>query len=274
MRRVMITGASGLVGGAIYEALKQQGEYDLVPISSQSHGDLSDNTGDLPENCDVIIHCAAAMPYHVGDDMAGQKTRLIDLNIAEYASINNSRVIYFSGCSIYDLTSSDEKKETDLLVAKSDYHQAKIEGEKLFLNNDDNIIIRIPSPYSEKLSTLTVLKKFCEQAKAGKDITIFGGGDREQNFIHTDDISIFILRVLEDWRGGVFNVASPHVTTMSELAEICCDLSGGDSHVVNEKDKQDVTEYARFSIQKAYDAFGWEPSVDLRVGLKKIIENS
>jgi len=54
---------------------------------------------------------------------------------------------------------------------------------------------------------------------------------------------------------------------------MCCDLSSEPSHVLSKVDGKEAFEYARFSIKKAYNAFEWTPSIDLKAGLKKIIQN-
>ena len=283
MTRILISGATGLVGNAIYQLLKNKDLYEIVCISSKPeidgnfiHCDLSNqNVGldKLCNSCDIIIHCAAVLPNNISSQESGAKTRLIDKNIYDYAYKTSTPVIYISSAYLYDLSKNSYKTEDDTLCKHSDYHSAKIDGEVLFGELGNTVIARISSPYGRNMKSGNVLNIFTSAVKTGQDIKIQGTGNRLQDFIHVKDIAAFVHKALGSWKPGVYNIAYGKPCTMLDLAMTCIDIKAGSEIRFSDLKEEEKAYYPLFSNKKALDIFGWLPNICLCEGLKDIIND-
>lgn len=281
MKRILITGATGLVGGAIYERLKTDNAYAITCVSSKPQNDSNFITCDLSKEnndlsslcgaCDIVIHCAVALPNDIGDELSGIQNRKIDNTVYLYALQNSPSVFYVSSAFLYDLSQNNYKCEQDELISHSDYHAAKIDGERLFNKLDNSIIARISSPYGKNIKTRNVLNIFSRAAQNGTDIILQDSGERMQDFIHVEDIAHFAHQALSAWKSGIYNVVYGRPHTMKELAETCINIKSGSQIILQESHGEWSPYYALFSNKKALDILNWKPVIDLKEGLKDII---
>ncbi|XP_076060594.1 methionine adenosyltransferase 2 subunit beta-like isoform X2 [Oratosquilla oratoria] len=173
MPKVLVTGASGLLGRAILALLKEE-NWNVVGLgySRISQGlikcDLRDREAVSAllkkEKPDFIIHCAAERaPDKVENHY--EETVLLNVKATEYlASIAkelNSRLIYISTDYVFDGVNPPYKID-DKPNPLNKYGQSKLEGEKATMEvNPDACILRIPILYGpvERIdeSAVTVL---------------------------------------------------------------------------------------------------------------------
>jgi nucleoside-diphosphate-sugar epimerase len=105
----------------------------------------------------------------------------------------------------------------------------------------------------------------------GEDLTYYGSGSREQDFIDVEDVASAMVASVRRSAEGLFNIASGHAVNMRELAALVVATLGSRS-VVRAADIPDVEERcrARFVITKAQDHLGWAPYVDLQRGIRRM----
>jgi nucleoside-diphosphate-sugar epimerase len=68
------------------------------------------------------------------------------------------------------------------------------------------------------------------------------------------------------------NIGNPDEFTILECARIVKEVTGSDSPIVFEPLPQDDPKQRRPDISKAKRLLGWNPTIDLRTGLMKMIE--
>jgi UDP-glucose 4-epimerase len=118
---------------------------------------------------------------------------------------------------------------------------------------------------------------FVRTALTGGEITIYGDGRQTRDILYVDDVVDALLRVasLPELSGQVYNVGSPFIHSVGEVAELAVELAGSGSLRLipfpEEKKRIDVG-----SVACNYDAItqatGWVPHTNLRDGLRKTIE--
>lgn len=84
-------------------------------------------------------------------------------------------------------------------------------------------IFRICIPYGNMLSTdysFGTIGFFIKQAKAGKDITLYGGGDTKRTFTHMEDLCYQIVQgsMNKDSNGEIYNIGG-QTLSLREAAE-------------------------------------------------------
>jgi UDP-glucose 4-epimerase len=282
---VIVTGAGGLVGGGLANGLMAQGLAVVGIVRSGSgHGEFESvamdlETTSLIEACNgrkplAIVHCAASVPFppQTPDDAArADSTRLIDARVFGACAELGCKLIYTSSCILYDPIDPTMKGERSLVRATSPYAEAKLTGEREAAMLPGAIIMRLPSPVSDAPRQNTVIDRFIDRALSGEPLEVWGTGEREQDFIHVDDIADFVVHALRAAAAGTFNVASGKPVSMRQLANRIVRIVGrGSVEVSGQPDPQDG-HTARYDTQLARDRIGWAPRVDLEAIIGRLV---
>jgi UDP-glucose 4-epimerase len=118
------------------------------------------------------------------------------------------------------------------------------------------------------------IRAFIEAALAGDDLTIHGDGAQIRAWCYVDDMVDAALLCLErpEAVGQAFNVGNPRsAVTIYDLALRIKRLSGCAGKLVFRPLHYSDVELRIPNVEKARDALGWEPQVDLDEGLARTI---
>ncbi|NXQ29931.1 MAT2B adenosyltransferase, partial [Alaudala cheleensis] len=160
-RRVLITGATGLLGRAVFKEFSENswnavgcGYRRAQPRFEQINLLDSIAVHDIIHEFQphVIVHCAAERRPDVVEsqpDAASQLNVAASANLAKEAAGVGAFLIYISTDYVFDGT-SPPYKETDVPNPLNLYGKTKLEGEKAVLeNNEETAVLRIPVLYGE-----------------------------------------------------------------------------------------------------------------------------
>lgn len=267
---VVVTGAGGLVGQAVCYSLQAKG-YSVLPIvrpGSAPHAAMSCDLA-LPGALDglespvaAIVHLAAAVPMAAefpDTEEVAALTRAMDANVLSLAKRFRCPVLYASSCGLYrkgcDLPKVEDLE--DALDPCTPYLRAKLDGERLFLEYGDAVIMRISAPIGAGMRKTAIVSRFIENVRAGDPILLWGSGARKQNFISVSDIAAFACEALAHGVRGLFNVAAPYSVSMRELAEAVVRVMG--TGRVEYADLTDPLEGERadYDVHKTERLMGW-----------------
>jgi len=273
---LVVTGAAGLVGQAVCSVL-QASSMDLLPIVRQGARVNRGFPCDLTEPdalvgiegpVAAIVHLAAAVPMAAefpDTEEAAALTRAMDANVLALAKRFQCPVLYASSCGLYR-KGNDQPKVEDLdeaLDPCTPYLRAKYDGERLFLDYGNAVVMRISAPIGRGMRKTAIASRFVEAALGNEPIRLWGSGTRQQNFISVVDIAAFVHLALGSDLRGVFNVAARHPVSMHELAEAVIDVMG--TGRIEYSDTPDPNEYERadYDTTKAAHLLGWVPKITL-----------
>jgi UDP-glucose 4-epimerase len=273
MPRVLVTGSTGVIGSVITKHLRSL-DFEVVEFRDKSGNRtdlrIMDPSKQIVQDIDFIVHCASPIPLR---DIAIPEVDLandicqIDMNVMKSAVQLNARVLYLSTCGLYDRSSETLKTEDDISLPRAPYFEAKYAGEKLFSNYTDSVSLRISSPYGEKIHRSTVVAKFLHCVDKNTNITLWGTGKREQDFICTTDIARFVSQQISKWNSGIFNVVSGSPLTMLEVATL---ITADTSSKIEFSGKSDPEEgmYSRYSALKSRNILEWEAKESIQVWIE------
>jgi nucleoside-diphosphate-sugar epimerase len=251
-KTVLVTGASGMIGRTVVQALSASPEWDIRAQARNPQearavlGEICDvtqvlirdadftRTGEremrmLTKDCHTIIHCAGLVhkpdaPYQEYEVMNVRATQ----SLAEAAASNGvNTFIFLSTQAIYGLGPYNNIEESGPLQAKTPYAVSKVTSEKfleIFRNIPRMVTLRPSLVYGEgdRGNILSMIKEI----KAGRFVQI-GGGNTEKSIIYSRDLAEAItltLRVPEGYH--TFNVSNPKSTTVKELIDTITDCLG------------------------------------------------
>jgi nucleoside-diphosphate-sugar epimerase len=135
-------------------------------------------------------------------------------------------------------------------------------------------IVRIFNTYGPRLDPTDgrVVSNFVCQALQGQNLTVYGDGSQTRSFCYVDDEIRGILALLDSNERGPINIGNPVEFTMLELAELVLELTGSQSELVYEALPADDPLQRCPDITLARQLLNWEPTVELREGLRHTIE--
>ena len=136
-------------------------------------------------------------------------------------------------------------------------------------------VVRIFNTYGPRMHPRDgrVVSNFIVQALRGEDITIYGDGSQTRAFCYVDDLVIGLVAMMAtaDDATGPVNLGNPHEIPVRELAERIIRLTGTRSRIVHRTLPEDDPTQRCPDIGLARQLLGWEPVVDLDIGLEQTV---
>ncbi len=286
---VLVTGAGGFLGSAIKDQLERLNARVLSVVWPPSDQyaqqantvvlDLSKPIGweklDIYGGVDVVIHCAAILPGALSDGELLNANQLMTYHLLEWAG--KKQILYFifaSTCRVYGLQAYP-CPETAPLLPPDLYSVSKISCEymvKVMMDAKSipSCNLRISAPYGPGSKMETVIRRFLMNSAQGLPITLYGSGNRSQDFVYEQDVARAFCMALAARAVGTFNVAGGQSVTVKELAEITLSLFERDPQEYIAFSGVDAQECYRgnFPIEAASRSFGYSPQTSLSDGLK------
>jgi dTDP-glucose 4,6-dehydratase len=138
----------------------------------------------------------------------------------------------------------------------------------------DTAIVRIFNTYGPRMRPHDgrAIPTFLRQALQDRPITVFGDGSQTRSFTYVDDLVDGIIRLAESGYHDPVNIGNPNEFTLLELAETVIDVTGSRSQIVHEALPVDDPQVRQPDITLARQLLEWEPTVQLRDGLKRTLE--
>ena len=146
---------------------------------------------------------------------------------------------------------------------RSCYDEGKRCAETLFMDYHRQNNVRVK-----------ILRIFILQALNNEDITIYGDGKQTRSFQYIDDLIEGMIRMMntEDEFTGPINLGNPNEFPVLELAERIISMTGSSSKIVFKSLPDDDPKQRQPDITLAKEKLGWQPTVELEEGLKRMIE--
>ena len=284
--RVLVTGASGHVGGAVVRALHAAGMTvaaaarsplaglppEVQPARADLGGPFAETLRPALAGCDAVVHCAAALPPAPDDEIAAVNTAATRQLVALARECGAGQVLFLSSMSLLRRPLELPVTEAHPVAPETAYARSKRDGETAVLTGEAGLtgtVFRITSPVGPGLRRGTLFSRFVRAAAAGEPLTLHGQGTRRQDYVDVRDIADAAVRALSLRAGGLFNIASGVPVSNLELAGRCRAVFGGRSEVVfsglSDPDDGVVWEVC---IGKARHTLGWSPGRMLEASIR------
>jgi len=114
--------------------------------------------------------------------------------------------------------------------------------------------------------------RFVKWIIEGEPIRIYGDGKQSRGFTYVDDIARGTIAALKPLGYEVINLGGHEVVTINELVEIVEELTGKQANVQYGPPNLADMFMNQANITKARKMLDWNPQVDLRDGIKNLID--
>ncbi|MEP2935666.1 MAG: sugar nucleotide-binding protein [Gilvibacter sp.] len=220
MNKILILGASGFIGSALYKELTPY--FDVYGTYHTATPDLAQNqvmySYDVTDDS-LLVLLQKVQPNHVVVSLRGhfpdQLKALSEL--CTYAQKNNTRIYYLSSVNVFDGTSKYASYEEDPLLAQSLYGKFKVAAEKLLhsrLPKQQYAILRLPMVIGVNAPRIRQLKNAAKQ-RASYEVY--------PNLIISctteDRIARQVHYIVNQELSGIFHLCSKDVIHHSDLFE-------------------------------------------------------
>ena len=304
MKRILVSGGAGFIGSHLCTRLVNEG-HDVICLDNFFTGS-KDNIKHLMGNhhFEVVRHdvtypysaevdeiynlaCPASPIHYQHDPIQTAKTSVMGaINMLGLAMRLDAKILQASTSEVYGDPIIHPQPESywgnvNPVGYRSCYDEGKRCAETLFMDyyrqNQTRIkIIRIFNTYGPRMlpNDGRVVSNFIIQALNNEDITIYGDGKQTRSFQYIDDLIEGMVRMMdtEDDFTGPINIGNPNGFPVLELAERGIRMTGSTSKIVFKPLPTDDPKQRQPDIKLAKEKLGWQPTVELEDGLKRMIE--
>lgn len=304
MKRILVSGGAGFIGSHLCTRLVNEG-HDVICLDNFFTGS-KDNIKHLMGNhhFEVVRHdvtypysaevdeiynlaCPASPIHYQHDPIQTAKTSVMGaINMLGLAMGLDAKILQASTSEVYGDPIIHPQPESywgnvNPVGYRSCYDEGKRCAETLFMDyyrqNQTRIkIIRIFNTYGPRMlpNDGRVVSNFIIQALNNEDITIYGDGKQTRSFQYIDDLIEGMVRMMdtEDDFTGPINIGNPNEFPVLELAERVIRMTGSTSKIVFKPLPTDDPKQRQPDIKLAKEKLGWQPTVELEDGLKRMIE--
>lgn len=299
-KRILVTGAAGLLGRAVIPNLQKKG-YEVIAIDitkpeikniesiQTDFGNATIMKYILP-TVDAVFHFAAMLgvdncrlhPDQVLKVNYEDTKKLIDMCVKH----NVKKFIFTSSSEVYGNSKEIPYREDGKLAPVSIYGKAKVMIEKYLKKTQKKTglkvgIVRLFNVYGFNQRPSFVVPRFIDFALNNKPITIYGDGKQVRCYTYVNDGAEGIVQLFEYNKTPyeIVNIGRNHEYTVAELAEIILkNLPKSKSKIQYlEYGKGDVREESLEirrrvpSVEKAKKLFGFEAQMSLEKGIGNIV---
>lgn len=276
MNSIIVTGGCGFIGTNLTRHLTEKG-YDVRVVDDLSTGQktnldgvgVSCSTADVRskglesvmKGVEVVAHLAAiaSVPHSEVYPVATWDVNVNGtLNLLELCRVCKvRRFIFISSSAVH---------------GHSIYGASKLAGEALCDSYNvtyglQTVCLRLSNVYGDYSGNKGVIPIFLNLIKEGKPLTIYGNGHQARDFVYVGDVCRVIEIALEHGN-GVYEIGTGVATRLHKLVEILESITKKNVVTRHERFRKRDILYSAADICKAREILGYEPSVDLRTGLK------
>ena len=308
MKRALVCGAGGFIGGHMVKHLKDQGywvrgidikahEYVELPADEFILGDLRDPrvvAGAIDDGMDEIYQFAADMGgagyIFTGEHDANvmHNSAMCNLNVVDEAVRKKvGKVFYSSSACIYPesiQTEADNPGLTEDLAypagPDSEYGWEKLFSERMYMayNRNHGIEVRVARFHNifgpegtwcgGREKAPAAMCRKVAEVEDGGEIEMWGDGEQTRSFLYVDECIEGVRKLMESDFRGPVNIGSDEIISIKDLAMMAADIAGKNVRIKNIPGPTGVR--GRNSENSLIkEKLGWAPRQTLRSGMEK-----
>ncbi|HEV8186763.1 MAG TPA: UDP-glucuronic acid decarboxylase family protein [Pyrinomonadaceae bacterium] len=302
--RILVTGGAGFIGSHLCERLIGEGNEvlcldnfftgrreNILHLLDNPRFELirHDVTEPILLEVDQIYNlaCPASPVHYQYNPVKTVKTNVMGaINMLGLAKRVHARILQASTSEVYgDPLVHPQTEEywgnVNPIGIRSCYDEGKRIAETLMTdyhrqNNVDIRIARIFNTYGPRMleNDGRVVSNFIVQALRGEPLTLYGEGQQTRSFCYVDDLVDGLIKLMNvEGVHEPVNLGNPGEFTIMQLAEEVVKICDSRSGFTHQPLPADDPRQRKPNIGKAQSLLGWNPTIPLREGLKKTVED-
>ncbi len=299
-----MTGGAGFIGSHLVDALIDRGErvYVVDDLSTASTRYLNPSAEFIeldicdPSITQLISQLAPSAVYHLaaqGSVSISAKDPMLDTQINVVGSLNllqglwelehRTRFIYFStGGAIYGDLDIHELPASEAMIEKplSPYGASKLAVENYLrvfahLYGVDYGIVRPANVYGPRQNPhgeAGVIAIFSQALLEGRQVTIFGHGEDERDYIYISDFIEGVLALADSGLPGPYNIGTGYSVSVNEIYALLSELVPVDYPAQYGPPRAGDIPKIWLDVTTARQELGWHATTAFKDGLRQTVE--
>jgi nucleoside-diphosphate-sugar epimerase len=308
MKKALVCGAGGFIGGHLVKRLKVEGywvrgvdlkenEYGNMDADEFVIGDLRDInvvkkvvTEDLDEVYQLAADMGGAGFVFTGDNDSDimHNSALCNLNVLEEVKNKGIKKVFYSSSACmypeYNQMDPDNPKCSEdsayPAAPDSEYGWEKLFSERLYLTYQRNHGIDVKVARFHNIfgpqgtwdggreKAPAAICRKVAEAEEGGFVEVWGTGKQTRSFLIVDECVEGVLRLMDSNFSGPVNIGSEEMISIQDFTKMVIDISGKNLSI---KNIDGPTGVAGRNSDNALiqEKLGWAPSIPLRDGVEK-----
>lgn len=272
--KVVLTGASGFLGGAALRALRRR-KIDVAAVSRRAMPDAEavrvTSYADAPQG-DVLVHLAEARDRQLVL-AAGERYEAEALSQLDALLRKGYRAfVYISSALVYGEDSDKAHVESDAVQPRDPYTRTKLLCEARTLEHG-GVVLRVANTYGPGMAPNNVVSAVLEQVPGEGPLKVLDQGP-QRDFVWVDDVGDALACAAAQARGPAkFNIGSGIATSVGGLARLVLRLAGETKRPVVSTREPGAASCVVLDPSAAEANLGWRASTSLEAGLRQLLRH-
>jgi nucleoside-diphosphate-sugar epimerase len=294
---IIITGGAGFLGTHLCRALSKAG-HSLKIIDLKENPEFETIIADVRDtakmkelitDAEIVFHLASLI--EAGESVE-KPEKYIDYNIngtlsvLEAMRLNGVKTFIFSSsAAIYGEPIQVPIKEDDRTIPINPYGMTKLAMEGLLrayveAHDFTGVALRyfnLYGPGEHHQPETHAIPRFIEQVYKGEEVTVWGDGSHQRDYVYIDDIVDAHLKTLElvvqqPQKYHYLNLSTENPNSVMEIVEIIGQVMNKKTNIKHHSPRLGDPLQLYADASKARDVIGWQAQVNIKVGLQKTVE--
>lgn len=269
--RIVITGASGFLGGQLVKLLSSENA-DYVGVSRTNQPGLMQVSDykDTPTG-DVLIHLAEindrAHANKLGVVYEEEANELLECLIEK----GYRKIIYASSSVLYGDTNTSPCKVSDPVYVVDSYTRIKRKSEEAVLESG-GVVARLSNLYGPGMSDKNVLSAMLGQLGEDGPMYLYNTSPI-RDFLWVDDAADALVKMTHCEHSEIYNIGSGVGISIAELAHQVVVAAEQSTREVMSTINDATASSLVLDISSTKAALGWQPNVDIKQGVRNLVND-
>lgn len=276
---VIVTGASGFIGGALVAELVQR-EARVYAVSRRQTGEWSGaetvtvtsyEETPCPENCS-IIHLAEISDSAAANILGNRYLSDVKRQTSALLAKPFYRFIYVSSGTVYQKGGNTPCTPASETYSDNIYTAAKLAAEEM-VKEAGGVVVRLSNIYGPAPKPGTVIADILAQIPGDGPLKIKNTAPA-RDYLWIDDAARGLADIALGEAVGLFNLGTGIETTVGDIARFAlANANQLDRPIMaTVSNQENPSDSISLDASHTTDVFGWKPTMQIEEGIKQLIE--
>lgn len=199
MKTAVVVGANGFLGSALVNKLLDH-EVEVIAVYNANYDKINPKAKRTTHEELLQITTQPDAVFYLSGNYANSHAKLLEINDTLYhytLRFPQTKMVYISSTNVYG-SNKEVVTEQSAYVNPGLYAQSKLAGEFIVKAMTRYAIVRLAYIYGPGITNTSFIPSIIAAAKTNKKITLFGNGEREQDYIYIDDaVSLCVASAMQ-----------------------------------------------------------------------------